>query len=141
MSDNKLPQNKQMAAQLIAQGAMEKQEIASVVGVNRTTLWTWEKNDEKFKAEIDRLKQEIKVFGMDMIAGKLAEAVHKYWDLIDSTDNQRVKAEGYQYFINRNLGKPTSKLDIDTGMNVANEVDKDILDAEFEEWEVDKEEE
>lgn len=130
----KLPHNKQIAAQLMAQGTMEKQEIAKAVGVNRSTLWNWEKNDEEFKAEVDRLKHEIKVFGMDMIAGKLAEAVQKYWELIESTDNQRVKAEGYQYFINRNLGKPTSKLDIDAGLKTNDTLDRDVLEAEFEEW-------
>jgi DNA-binding XRE family transcriptional regulator len=137
MSEGLLPQNQQAAASVLASGSMDKQQIAKTIGVSRTTLYNRMK-DEKFKAEVDSLKHEIKVFGQDMIAGKLAEAVHKYGDLIDSTGNQRVKAEGYQYFINRNLGKPTSKLDIDTGINTANEVDKDILDAEFGEWEVDK---
>ncbi|WP_332633688.1 hypothetical protein [Halalkalibacter flavus] len=113
MSEGLLPQNQQAAASLLASGSKDKQQIAKTIGVSRTTLYNRMK-DEKFKDEVDSLKHEIKVFGQDMIAGKLAEAVHKYGDLIDSTGNQRVKAERYQYFINRNLGKPTSKLDIDT---------------------------
>ncbi len=133
-----LPQNKQVAAQLIASGALEKQEIAKIVGVSRQTLWEWEKN-ELFKGEIDRLKREIQVFGQDMIHGKLAEAVKRYWELIETTNNDRVKAEGYQYFINRNLGKPTSKLDIEAGMKES-KVDEDVLESEFEEWESGEEE-
>ncbi|MGD6831424.1 phBC6A51 family helix-turn-helix protein [Sutcliffiella halmapala] len=133
MSNELLTQQQQAAASLLASGSMEKQAIAKHIGISRTTLYQWMKND-KFMAEVDRLKHEIKVFGQEIIAGKLAEAVSKYWDLIDSTDNQRVKAEGYQYFINRNLGKPTSKLELEAGMKEA-EVSEDILDAEFDEWE------
>ncbi|MDX5476486.1 MAG: helix-turn-helix domain-containing protein [Bacillaceae bacterium] len=132
MSNELLTQQQQAAASLLANGSMEKQAIAKYIGISRTTLYQWMKNDN-FNAEVDRLKHEIKVFGQEIIAGKLAEAVSKYWNLIESTDNQRVKAEGYQYFINRNLGKPTSKLELEAGMKEA-EVSDDILDAEFEEW-------
>ncbi|MBP1935016.1 phBC6A51 family helix-turn-helix protein [Ammoniphilus resinae] len=133
-----LPQNQQIAAQLLASGAMEKQEIAKAVGVSRGTIYNWEKQ-EQFMEEVNRLKHEIKVFGMDMIAGKLAEAVQDYWRLIQETDNDRVKAEGYQYFINRNLGKPTTMIGMDEETGKVNKVNEDVLEAEFEEWGVEEE--
>ncbi|MED1443041.1 phBC6A51 family helix-turn-helix protein [Aeribacillus composti] len=139
MYNEKLTQQQIVAAQLLASGELEKKEIAKQIGISRQTLYNWINKDENFKAEVDRLRLELKSFGEELIAGKLVEAVKGYWDLIESTNNARVKAEGYRYFIDRNLGKPTSKLDIEAGMKENDQVDEDILEAEFDEWENDVE--
>jgi hypothetical protein len=53
------------------------------------------------------LKREFESFGLELISSKFIQAVNGYWDLIQHTDNDRVKGEGYRYFIDRKLGKPT----------------------------------
>jgi len=132
MSDERLPQNKTLAAQLVAAGQMEKQQIAEVVGINRTTLWNWEK-DEKFKAEVDRLKREVQDFGEGLIKGRLVEAVKGYWNLIESTDNAMVKKQGYEFFIERSLGKLSTKLEVEANTNESKKVDTDLLANEMQE--------
>jgi transcriptional regulator with XRE-family HTH domain len=134
MLNEKLTQQQIVAAQLLASGSVEKQEIAKSVGCSRSTLYNWINKDENFIAEVDRLRHELKVFGEDLIAGRLVDAVKGYWDLIIKTDNARVAADGYRYFIDRNLGKPTTKLDVEAGMKQEQNLDNDILEAEFDDW-------
>ncbi|WP_407268935.1 phBC6A51 family helix-turn-helix protein [Radiobacillus sp. PE A8.2] len=139
MTEEKLPHNKEAAAQLLASGSIEKQHIADQLGISRTTLWAWEKNDENFKARVDELKREFESFGIRLIESKLVDAVNEYWKLIKATDNARVAADGYRYFIDRKLGKPTSKHEIDTGI-VNSTVDDDVLDVEYDQLEHEAEE-
>jgi transcriptional regulator with XRE-family HTH domain len=106
-----LDNKRQAAAQLLALGGLEKQEIASKIGISRTTLWQWEK-DDKMIAEVDRLKREFRIFGKELMENKLVEAVSGYWDLIKGTDNSMVAAKGYEFFIERSLGKLTNKAEI-----------------------------
>lgn len=49
--------NKELAAQLIAEGRLEYGEIAKKVGVERTSLHRWRK-EEKFAARVNRLREE-----------------------------------------------------------------------------------
>jgi len=96
------------------------------------------KQDE-FVMEVDRLKQELKSLGMNAMVGKLNNAVAEYWDLIHKTNDDRVKAEGYRYFINHNLGKPTTRLDIDTGQKPEGTTEKDVLEEELREFDEEEE--
>jgi transcriptional regulator with XRE-family HTH domain len=137
MLSEKLTQQQIVAAQLLASGSVEKQEIAKRIGISRSTLYNWINKDEGFNAEVDRLRHELKVFGEDLIAGRLVDAVKGYWDLIIQTENDRVAADGYKYFIDRNLGKPTTKLDVEAGMKQEQNIDNDILEAEFDDWDND----
>jgi transposase len=133
MVNEKLTQQQLIAAQLIASGELDKTEIAKTVGVSRTSLYNWLNKNEEFKAEVNRLKHEVKSLGENLIAGKLVEAVKNYWQLIETTQDNRVKAEGYKYFIDRSLGKPTSKVDFEAGMKKEETVDEDILEMEMDE--------
>lgn len=130
MSMNKLPHDKEAAAQLLAYGGVEKQDIAKQLGISRTTLWTWEKNDDDFKARVDELKQEFEGFAKDLIQSKLVDAVNEYWKLINTSENDRVKAEGYKFFIERQLGKVTNKVELTTEINNTS-LDEDILNVEY----------
>lgn len=134
MSDELLPKNQEAAAQLLAHGGIEKQEIAKQLQISRQTLWNWENKDEKFKNRVDFLKREFESFGVELINSKFIQAVNGYWDLIRQTENDRVAADGYRYFIDRKLGKPTSKHEIEAGIKETNKVDEDVLESEFEEW-------
>ncbi|MGG3925675.1 phBC6A51 family helix-turn-helix protein [Metabacillus fastidiosus] len=130
MSEERLTIQQESAAQLLASGGIEKQDIADKVGVSRTTLWKWE-NKDLFRARVDELQREFESFGVSLISSKFVEAVNDYWDLIKNTENSRVKAEGLRYFIDRKIGKPTNKVDVGVNSNLNDGVNEDIIDAEF----------
>jgi tRNA A-37 threonylcarbamoyl transferase component Bud32 len=135
MSEELLSQQQQTAARLLAIGGLEKQQIADSVGISRATLWNWEKTD-KMKAEVDRVKREFQNFGKQLMENKLHDAVQGYWDLIKKTNNDMVAKSGYEYFIDRSLGKNSNKVEITTSLDTAN-VSADILEEEHAKWERD----
>jgi transcriptional regulator with XRE-family HTH domain len=135
MTEELLTKQQQTAAQLIAFGGLRKEDIATQLGISRTTLWQWEKSDV-MKAEVDRIKQENKILGQQLMEIKLVEAVNKYWDLINKTDNAMVAAKGLEYFIERNLGKVSNKVEVSTSIDKVS-VSTDILEEEHAKWERD----
>ncbi|MDQ1003977.1 DNA-binding CsgD family transcriptional regulator [Neobacillus niacini] len=128
MNEEKLTHQQQAAAQLLATGSHEKQEIAKIVGISRTTLYHYMKQD-KFIAEVDRLKREFRTFGKELMESKLVEAVNGYWDLIKGTDNSMVAAKGYEFFIERSLGKLTNKAEITVEATSSNLNSNDIKEV------------
>ncbi|MGF7057200.1 phBC6A51 family helix-turn-helix protein [Brassicibacter mesophilus] len=128
-----LDQQKILAIQLLVDGELSRTDIAKKVGVSRQALYNWLDNDE-FKAELNRRIQDRKVLCEKIIDSKLQDAVDKLWELQLSTQNSRVKAEVLKYFIDRALGKPASKLEMnDSRENKENITDNDIL-ANIEEY-------
>jgi len=125
--------SQQTAAELLATGNIEKKEIAQTVGVSRTTLYNWMKKDDNFNAEVDRLKREHRNFGHQLIESKLVDAVNGYWKLISESNNDMVKKSGYEFFIERSLGKLSNKTEISVD-NTVIKIDEDILDTEHERW-------
>ncbi|WP_404443462.1 helix-turn-helix domain-containing protein [Sutcliffiella horikoshii] len=128
---------KALAIQYLADGQLPKTEIAKKLGIARQTIYEWLDNVE-FKAELDKRLQQRKVLVEKIIDGKLENAVDSLFELAETTDNARVKAQVLQYIIDRGLGKPVAKHHIEAANNNAHNVSDDILDAEFEEWEVEE---
>ncbi|MGX2959494.1 phBC6A51 family helix-turn-helix protein [Peribacillus sp. JNUCC 23] len=131
MEEKVLTNQQEAAAQLIADGELEKKVIAEKVGVARQTLYNWLK-DENFTMRVDSLRHEFESFGKDLLTSKFTWAVNGYLDLITTTKNDRVKAEGYRYVIDRKLGKPTQHVR-DESQKDNNGVDEETIDNEFEE--------
>jgi len=134
-----LDDRKLLAIQLLVDGELPKTEIARKVGVSRQAIYNW-LDDPEFKAELDRRIQQRKVLVEKIIDSKLEDAVTKLWELAETTNNSRVKAQVLQYIIDRGLGKPVSKHSIEAAMKQEQEVDRDVLEAEFEEWDSELEE-
>lgn len=130
MDITRLPDEREAAAQLIAHGGMEKQKIATQIGISRGTLWNWEQTDD-FKARVEELRHEFGNFATGLIHSKLVDAVEGYWRLIKDSDNDMVRAKGYEYFLNRNLGKPTDKHEITTKQDTTANVSDDLLDIDY----------
>lgn len=128
-----LDARKEKAIQLLLDGRLTKSQIAVEVGCTRQTLYDWLKSPD-FAAELDRRKTELKDLGQQMFASKLVDAIVGYWNLIQSTENDKVKADGYEYFIDRQLGKVTSRLEV-TAEDKTNGSNKDILEDELDQWE------
>ena len=85
--------------------------IAEELGVARSTLYAWMDN-ELFKAELDKRKQEITDQCREEFKKKLPEAMNKYWELCNSADN-RTKESALRYWIDRALGKVTTPVQVD----------------------------
>lgn len=116
-----LPQNKQHAALLIASGLMEKQDIAKEVGINRSTLWLWEKSPEMV-AEVDRLKREMKTQGQNFLLGKVNRTVNEIYNIAMNSDSDKVRLEALKYIADHALGRAASKheLTLETTVNTNN---------------------
>lgn len=113
MEVEKLINDKEAAAQLLATGGLNKTEISKRLDISRSTLWKWEQ-DDNMKARVYELKHDFESFASDLIHSRLIDAVDGYWSLVKSSDNDRVKADGYKFFIERSLGKVSNELKVST---------------------------
>lgn len=118
MGFEKLPmldEKKQYAIDLLLQGKHKIEEIAQLVGVHRCTLWDWRTKDKLFIAELDRRQRETSEFlhtktkkyfedNMDLALKTLKE-------LLEKSENDNVKKETAQYFIERMVGKIPAKVE------------------------------
>ncbi|MEI5909414.1 phBC6A51 family helix-turn-helix protein [Bacillus spongiae] len=133
MEELKLSQQQLLAAEMIAAGTAPRTEIANIVGCSRTTLYNWMEKNQLFITEVDRIKQETKEWGMNHIKANFAKATIDYWKFIEDTDNPAEKGKGYRYFIDRQLGKPTARHEIEAQGEASDSADADVLDQEFDE--------
>lgn len=131
MAGNELTEKQIKAAQLLALGTIDKQDVAKEVGVAKQTLYNWINKNANFNAEVDSLRRDYKDFGKGLIEAKLTEAVTGYWNLIHRTKNPLVAAKGYEYFIDHAIGKAPNKAEItvDTTITKKN-TDIDLLEQE-----------
>ena len=86
-------------------------EIAKFVGVSRTSVWIWFQEDE-VRAEVDRLEQEIKTHAMNRFNSKTDDMIANAYNLAMNSPSDKVKADMTTYWIDRVLGKTTSKLEL-----------------------------
>lgn len=115
------------AIELLISGEHTVTRIGELVGVSRQTIWNWT-NDEEFKAELDKRLQEIKTNAAKQFDAKLDKAIDLYWELAtDSKTDKRTKQIALSYWIDRSLGKTTTKLDIADDRNITNVSEEDIL--------------
>ncbi|WP_139692531.1 phBC6A51 family helix-turn-helix protein [Sporolactobacillus terrae] len=129
-----IDQKKQDAINMLVQGTMKRTDIASKLEISRTTLYDW-MNNADFIAALDKAQRQIKDFGERNIAAKLNTAIDEYWELRNTTTNEAVKNDIYRYFIDRSLGKPTSKLDVNAESNFPRKtIDADELQKELDEF-------
>lgn len=129
-----IDQKKQDAVNMLVQGTMKRTDIANKLGISRTTLYDWMNNSD-FIAALDKAQQQIKDLGERNIAAKLNTAIDEYWELRNTTTNEAVKNDIYRYFIDRSLGKPSSKIDLTAEAIQPHNIDADVLEKEFEESE------
>lgn len=134
MNEEKLTQQQQLAAQLIAVGGKPKQEIAEDIGIARATLYNW-MSKESFKAEVDRLRLDFKNFGMDLMLSKLHKSIENIVDISNTSKNDMVKFNANTYLVDRIYGKIPSNINLTTEVDNKKVVDEDILDMEYKRFE------
>lgn len=127
MSKLVVDETKRMCIEYLVSG-MEITKIAEIIGKSRQTIYDWLKQDS-FKAALDERIQENKVQAEKIVNSKLPEALNKIWLMICESQSDKVKADLLKYWVDRQLGKPSSQvgLDIDDKRDKDAGVDDDIL--------------
>ncbi|MDX8367846.1 phBC6A51 family helix-turn-helix protein [Cytobacillus sp. IB215665] len=128
-----LDERKILAINLLVDGGLQKTEIAKQIGVSRQTLYDWMGNDKEFIAELNRRLQGYKILCEKAIDSRLENALKELWTLQQKTNNSKVKADVLKYFVDRALGKPTTKHEIEASTVAPKTTDGDVLEKEFEE--------
>lgn len=92
--------------ELMVENNMEISTVAKEIGVSRTTIYNWMK-DERFKAELDKSEQELKTRVQHIFIRRLPAAVDKLWELTNASNSEgnRVKFNAVVEWLNRTLGK------------------------------------
>lgn len=119
------------AIEYLLAGTMLKSEIAERVGISTRTLSRWE-NDEEFKAELDRWRNQLKKTAEDKITVQVTNLVDKMIKLANSSSDQRVRYNAIKYLLDRSLGTPVvAKEENKTNTNDKDK-DTNTLKAELE---------
>lgn len=84
-------------------------DIAKLLGVGRTTVYDW-KNDEGFKAELERHRKDIRDTINKKITDRLDIYVEQLHVIATTSKSEKNKLQALQYLMNRVLGAPTSKV-------------------------------
>lgn len=126
-----IDQRKILAIDKLIEGELNRKAIAEFVGISRSTLYEW-LNDDEFVAEWNRRVQLLKSFAEKKIEARVEFSLDNLMMLAADTSNKRVQAQVNMYLIDRALGKPTSKIDLESGIKTT-PTDVDILHNEFEE--------
>lgn len=129
-----LDQRKRDAINLLADGKLQKKQICEKLGIPRSTLYFWLETNQEFVSALDSAVRQIRELGDKLLAAKLDDAVNEYWELRKTTTNENVKSDIYKYFIDRNLGKPTSKHEIEATATQPKVIDVDELEKELDKW-------
>ncbi|AKA71960.1 helix-turn-helix domain-containing protein [Clostridium scatologenes] len=112
---------------------MEKTEISKLIGKSRQAIYEWINKDEEFKKELAKRLQERKTSATRKINSKLPQAIDKVWYLIENAQSEKVKSDLLKYWIDREMGTPTSKVQDVTGQEDKNDkaISADDLKNEF----------
>lgn len=131
-----LDERQLLAVEKLVEGVLTRTDIAKVVGIHRTTLYKW-LDDPEFVAEVDRRLQVIKGFAENKIKAHVGFALNNLIELAADSSNRRVQAQVNQYLMDRALGRPTTKVDVEAGLKET-PTGVDVLQDEFNEFERDK---
>lgn len=108
-------------------------EIAKVLGVSRTSIYNWLQEDE-VKAELARCVQEIKTHSQNRFNVDIDVMIDNARDLALNSESDKIKSDMTQYWIDRTLGKTTTRLEVDDGRDEKDKVDVDVLNDEIDEF-------
>lgn len=113
--------------ELLVSGEHTITRIAELIGVSRQAIYNW-LNNEEFKAELDKRLHEIKTMAQKEFDAKLNMAIDKYWELAtDPKTDNRTRQIALSYWIDRSLGKTTSRLEMTDNKTDTNVSEEDIL--------------
>lgn len=97
-------------------------DIARLLGVGRSTIYDW-KNDEGFKAELEKCRKDIRDSVNEKITDRLDIYVDQLHQIATTSKSEKNRLQAMQYLIDRVLGRATSKVaDVTTEENKKEEV-------------------
>lgn len=126
-----------LAIDQLIEGERNRKQIAEFVGVSRNTLYAWLDNDE-FVAEWDRRVQQVQSFSDKRIQSNVNFALGNLLKLAADDSNKRVQAQVNMYLVDRALGRPTAKVDLEAGMKNNAPTRADVLESEFAEFDAEE---
>ena len=80
--------------------------VARITGVSRTALYNW-LEEEEFKAELNRQRQEIKDSAKERINANIGIYIAQLHEIATTSQSEKARIEASTYLLNRVLGTPT----------------------------------
>lgn len=80
--------------------------VAKLTGVSRTALYNW-LEEENFKAELNRQRQEIKDSAKERINANIGVYIAQLHEIATTSQSEKARIEANIYLLNRVLGTPT----------------------------------
>lgn len=115
------------AVELLILSGKTQNEVAEILNVHRNTVSNWVHN-KNFVAAMSKCDNERNKQTLRSIRSKSPIALERLWNMAESTNDKRVAKEIYMYIVDRDLGKITSKVEIDDRRDyVAEEIDMEDL--------------
>jgi hypothetical protein len=109
-------------------------EVSKVSGVARSTIYEWKKLDE-FNAEVSRFGQEYINAAQGRLKCAATVAADEIIKLLKEGRYEKTRLAAAQDILDRNLGKATTRVELDDSRNDKENIDADILDQELNEFE------
>lgn len=125
-----LDERKEQAITLLLMGNGPT-DVSKKVGVSRTTIYSWIKDNE-FKAEFEDRHREIVSNGNAYVVANVQSHLEVLHGLAMSTTDKRTAAQCAMYLVDRALGKVPNK--IETVTEDKNSISDDILEKELAEF-------
>jgi transposase len=119
-------------ARLIAQGTTIL-DIVKEVKVARSTIYEWKKLEE-FTAEVDRFGQEFVSAAQGRLKCAAKNAADEIIKLLEHGKYEKTRLSAAQDILDRNLGKATTRVEVDDNRDDKDNVSSDVLDQEINEF-------
>jgi len=119
-------------ARLIAQG-IEITEIVKKINVARSTIYEWKKLEE-FTAEVDKFGQEFIYAAQGRLKCAAKDAADEVIKLLKEGRYEKTRLSAAQDILDRNLGKATTRVEVDDNRDNNDNVSTDVLDQEINEF-------
>ena len=128
-----LDERKLLLIEELVKGERTRSQIAEHVGISRQALYNWLKEPEVV-AELDKRLQSIKSFAERKVQSNVDTSLNNLFKLAEDSSNKRVQAQVNMYLVDRALGKPVAKMDLDADLRAVPIPGVDVLENEFEEF-------
>lgn len=97
--------------QMLLEGELTKGEIAEKLGIHRNTVSRWLK-DDRIRALLNECEEEKIRQTNSFFVAKAPIAAAKLWEMATKSSDKRVAREIFQYVIDRAIGKPTGRMEV-----------------------------
>ena len=131
--DNMLDERQIRAVEAKAKG-FTITDVAKEAGVSRNTIYEWIKMEES-TAEVGRFQQQYLSQAQGRLKVAAQDAADEIIKLLKKGKYEKTRLSAAQDILDRNLGKATTRVEVDDGRKDKNNVTADILDAEIDELE------